>query len=343
MRMSESQAEPSGRGPAVAMPPRHPWLAVLLVAAVLLVPFCIALIGIDRSTWMKLLPAPRFERVVLEGSRANGTVIDANGGWFNGGRPTELVIRSRRTPDGWDRPQDITIRNTRIRGSIRILGMGRNGEDPLLRKSSLRPGHTRRAQDAAPRDIRISAVEIEASHRIPLYLAPGVTGVTIEHCKLTGWSVSTALYLDCESADNHILGNTFSVDAAREVIAIDGSARNRIANNRFELMSRGGIHLYRNCGEAGTIRHQTPHANLITGNDFQTASLRRGCHGIWLGSRGGRRFYCNEDAGHAFGSSADDRDFADHNTLAQNRFQPPHPRAIRDDGHGNRIDPSGGP
>jgi hypothetical protein len=35
----------------------------------------------------------------------------------------------------------------------------------------------------------------------------------------------------------------------------------------------------------------------------------------------------------------DDRDFADDNTLAGNRFVPAHTRAIRDDGRNNRVDP----
>ena len=60
-------------------------------------------------------------------------------------------------------------------------------------------------------------------------------------------------------------------------------------------------------------------------------------YGIWLGSRQGRRSYCEDDAGYPFGSSVDNRDFADHNTVQRNFFQPVTNRGIRDDGVGNRV------
>jgi hypothetical protein len=315
-------------------------LALLLVGcAGLLILAGFAVFNINRSTLMKMLPAPDFEQVVLAGNNASHTVIDCKGGWFNDGKLTELVICSKRTPEGWDRPEDITIRNTRIRGAIRIIGMGRNGESPAVRDSSVKLGHTERAQAASPMGITISNVEIEADYRIPLYVAPGVTGVIFQDSKLTGWSCSTGIYLDCESADNVIRGNVLALRASREVIAVDGSARNHIENNQFKDPSSGGIYLYRNCGEAGTVRHQTPHGNLIAGNVFETTSLRRGCYGIWLGQRNGQRGYCKEDTGYNFGSSADDRDFANDNTLANNRFLPAHSRSLRDDGLNNRMIP----
>ena len=315
-------------------------LTLIIIGCVCMFMFAgFAVFNMNRSTLMKKLPAPKLERVVLAGSKASHKVIDCNGGWFNDGKLTELIIRSKRTSEGWDRPEDITIRNTRIRGAIRIIGMGRNGESPAVRESSVKLGHTERAQAAAPKGITITNVEIEADYRIPLYLGPGVTGVIFENSKLTGWSCSTGIYLDCESASNVIRGNHLAVRASRDLIAVDGSARNRIENNRFEHPSSGGIYLYRNCGEAGTVRHQTPHGNEIAGNVFDTASLRRGYYGIWLGQRNGQRGYCKEDAGYDFGSSADDRDFADDNTLANNRFVPAHSRSIRDDGQNNRMIP----
>jgi len=278
-----------------------------------------------------------LEVVELAGSAAGGTVIDCGGGPFNGGKPTELLIRAVKTPGGWDRPEGIVIRRCRIRGSIRILGMGRNGEAEEVRRSSVKEGHTARAQAAAPAGVLISDVEIEGQGRIPVYLAPGTTGATIEGCRISGRSNSVGIYLDAESAGNVIRGNVFSLEAGREVIAVDGSAGNRIEDNRFERPSRGGIYLYRNCGEGGTVRHQTPHGNTIARNRFETAALGPSARGIWLGSRNGRRIYCGLDAGHPFGSSADDRDFADDNVLEGNVFDPPSDRAIEDDGNGNIV------
>jgi hypothetical protein len=293
---------------------------------------------IAPSLLLKLVaPRPDFEKFVLTGSKASGTVIDLQGGWFNDGKPTELIVCSRQTPDGWDVPQNIVIRNGRLRGSIRIQGLGRNGEAPRVRESSVREGHTDRAQAAAPRGIMLENLQIEADHRVPLYLGPGVTTVTVRKCTFTGWSVSTAVYFDAESAQNVVEDCTFDVWTGREVVAVDGSARNLIAGNRFERTDFGGIYLYRNCGEGGTVRHQTPRENRIENNNLNLSSLRPGSYGIWLGSRQGRRNYCEADAGCRFGSSADNRDFADDNIVSENTVGPTSSRAVRDDGARNKI------
>lgn len=289
------------------------------------------------SLWLKLFPAPHFESKLIAGDKANGTVLDLGDGWLNGGKTTEVRIKSLKTADGWRRPENIVIRNGKIRGSIRIVGLGRNGEDEQVRASSVHEGHTERAQAAAPRHIVLENLHIEADYRIPLYLAPGATRVTVRNCEFTGRTVSTAIYLCAETADNVIENNTFAVKTAREVIALDGSARNRITGNRFAALPYGGIYLYRNCGEGGTVRHQTPRENLIADNIF-AAAPRRGHYAIWLGSRGGRSLYCNQDAGYPFGSSADDQDHADENTVTGNTFAPEETRRVRDEGAKNRVE-----
>ena len=289
------------------------------------------------SFLLKLLPKPKSEKNNLEGSGDNGRVIDLQGGWMNEGKLTELVIRSKEVEKGWAVPERITIRNGRIRGSIRIYGLGVNGEAAKVRESSHREGHTARAQASAPRAILLEDLQIEADHRIPLYLGPGVTGVTVRNCTFTGWSASTTVYLDAESGGNRIEGCTFDVRSGREVMAVDGSATNIITENRFLQTPFGGIYLYRNCGEGGTVRHQAPQGNVIENNFFNVKDLRQGSYGIWLGSRQGRRSYCEDDAGYPFGSSIDNRDFADHNILHGNIFQPTSDRAIRDDGSSNEV------
>ena len=289
------------------------------------------------SFLLKLLPHPKFEKNTLEGSGENGRVIDLQGGWLNEGKLTEMAICSKETEKGWDVPERITIQNGSIRGSIRIYGLGVNGEAAKVRESSHREGHTARAQAAAPRIILLEDLQIEADHRIPLYLSPGVTGVTVRNCTFTGWSASTTVYLDAESGGNRIEGCTFDVRSGREVMAVDGSATNTIVGNRFLQAGYGGIYLYRNCGEGGTVRHQTPQGNVIENNLFELKDLRSGSYGIWLGSRQGRRSYCDDDAGYPFGSSIDNHDFADHNILRENIFQPASDKAVRDDGADNRI------
>lgn len=265
----------------------------------------------------------------------SGSVIDCKGKNFNGGKVTEIRVSSS--------IRDVTIKNCRLKGSIRVLGLGMNGEDERVKESSHRLGHTERAQAAAPSNILLSDLEIEGVQRVPVYLAPGVTKVTIENSKFTGNTVSTVVYLDAESAHNTIRNNIFDVEGnsafrVREVIAVDGSAHNQITGNIFKRAVGGGIYLYRNCGEGGTVRHQSPQYNVIEDNTFDLTGLNWGNYGIWLGSRNGNRNYCSADDGYKFGSSVDNGDFADFNMVRINRFfDSDLDSTIKNDGKNNLI------
>lgn len=169
-----------------------------------------------------------------------------------------------------------------------------------------------------PRNVELERVAIVGTGSIPLYVGPGVTRLSLTNSTLTGSSVATAVYLDAESADNRIENNTIAVTTRREAIAVDGSARNRIVDNRFLLGGRGGVFLYRNCGERGVIRHQTPSDNAITDNVFSGAARLRP-QLVVVGSREGRRAYCGADRGYPWGSSADDGDHATGNVVARNQ------------------------
>ncbi|KAK0341488.1 hypothetical protein LTR94_026157, partial [Friedmanniomyces endolithicus] len=103
-------------------------------------------------------------------------------------------------------------------------------------------------------------------------------------------------------------------------IAVDGSGANVIRANRFALGGRGGVFLYRNCGEDGVIRHQTPSYNQITDNVFSGASWLRP-RTVVVGSRDGGRSYCADDAGYPFGSSRDDGDNAVGNRVQGNQIR----------------------
>ena len=286
---------------------------------------------------LRFLPEPSYETFVIEGSAASNQVIDLQGQWFNGGKLTEVLIRSVPQENGWSRPRNITIRNGKLRGSIRIMGLGRNGEAEAVRASSVREGHTARAQAAAPTLITIENLSIEANYRVPLYVAPGATGITVRNCTFSGRSVSTVIYLCAESSGNTIEDNSFETKVGREVIAVDGSADNRISGNNFKQSPFGGVYLYRNCGEGGTVRHQTPHNNVIENNTFADCP-RWGSYAVWLGSRGGWSPYCWQDSGYPFGSSADNRDFADGNTVRGNVFPGGCRRTVRNEGAENRVE-----
>lgn len=281
---------------------------------------------------LRLGPTDRvLKRILLEGSPASGITIACNGaaiGRMESDRPhafTDFAIEIRSTAadaEGgpWSRPSDISISDCRIVGNIRIWGMGLNGQAPAVRHSSRSLGHTERAQAAAPTRIGILDSTITALGSIPFYLAPGVTQVTLKGSRLTGRSGSTAVYLDAESAQNTIADNDFALATEREAIAVDGSARNRITGNRFDLRRQGGIRLYRNCGEGGTVRHQTPSDNMVTGNTFSGSGAFRP-QAIVVNSRGGWRLYCRDDAGYPFGSSADDADGGTGNVVDPNTIE----------------------
>ena len=245
----------------------------------------------------------KYETIKLE----SPATINCEGGQYNNGKITELQILS----------SNVTIKDCKINGSVRTIGLGRNGEAAGVKASSLELGHTERAQAAAPKNTVLSNLTITGYGRIPVYLGPGTTEFTLHDSTIKGHSKSVALYLDAESSNNTIRGNTFRIaEATREMIAVDGSANNQITGNIIKGAANGGIYLYRNCGEGGTVRHQAPQYNVIADNTIDNV----GGYGVWLGSRNGNRSYCKDDFGFSFGSSMDDGDFADNNTVRDNVY-----------------------
>lgn len=279
-----------------------------------------------RLTCRAALNGGRITRpILIEGAEASGAGIDCGGGSI--GRPGAQVttrqptvaVWSRASGAGFSRPQNVFIRDCTVHGAVRVWGMAAGGSMSDLRDSSRTPGHTAAAQAAAPAGVTLDRVRFLGTGSIPLYVGPGVTGLTLRNSSFAGRSVSVAVYLDAESAGNTIADNVFDITTAREQIAVDGSARNRIVGNRFNLGRRGGIFLYRNCGEDGVIRHQTPSDNVITDNSFSGVNWLRP-QTVFVGAREGNRRYCSDDRGWPFGSSADDGDNATSNTVVRNRI-----------------------
>ena len=273
------------------------------------------------------------KRIVFSGEGASGASLDCQGATLDGGRGTlnsgkpMIFIRSLAPRRGeaktgaWSAPSGISVRNCTIKGAIRLQGLGTNGQAKEVQRSSLNPDHTAHAQASAPSDITLSELKFIADGRVPLYLGPGVTGVRVEASTFTGESNGPALYLDAESAGNTITANTFAVASKREQIAIDGSANNTISGNRFDDVGSGGVFLYRNCGEGGTIRHQKPQHNVISGNTFRYRGMAfLAKPAVWLNSRGGTQRYCFRDPDHPYGSSLSSQDFAQFNTVTGNRL-----------------------
>ncbi|MBB4009559.1 right-handed parallel beta-helix repeat-containing protein [Allorhizobium taibaishanense] len=287
-----------------------------------------------------------MQNLELSGAEASGVSIDCHGGVIGlpgqvpKGAPPTIRIASLRKEDGsWSVPRDIVIRNCKIYGSIHIMGLGANGEAELVRQSSLNRNHTEYAQSAAPSGVVLDNLTIVADGPIPLYVAPGVTHVTLSHSVIQGQTKGSAIYLDAESAYNTISGDRFELGTrSREMIAVDGSAHNVIEANSFLNAVHGGIFLYRNCGEGGTIRHQTPQHNKIAGNSFVYEDAVRPRPAIWLNAREAwRNLYCYQDPPAPFGSGADNRSFADFNTVTGNRITGGDIDLIRDKGDNNVL------
>jgi hypothetical protein len=249
----------------------------------------------------------------------SGQVIDGKGKEFNKGKKTMVIFQSVQKDGKWLYPKNIVFKNWKINGALRILGVGPSSDTTLVKESSRKLGHTQRMREAAPRKIFLQNLQITTDEKIPLVFAPGVHLTTLENSVITGKSRSVAIYLDAESGENTIRNNIFNMEASREVIAVDGSADNTISGNVFQLMKKGAVHVYRNSGERGVVRHQEPRRNQIKDNFFVLAGMQAG-RAVFLGSRNGTNpNYRHDDAQFDFGSGASNRDFARENTVTGNK------------------------
>ncbi|WP_155738145.1 hypothetical protein [Sphingobium yanoikuyae] len=276
-------------------------------------------------------------RIILRGSAASGVEIDCNGGdiGYDGiiapqrgndnktGNPLynpTILISSQKNGKLWSKPSDIHIRRCNVYGNIRTSSI-----DPSnLLAESRKKDFTKFLQKNSPNKITVSQSSIIGFRHIPLYIGAGTTFFKFENSSILGKG-EAGIYLDFESGNNIISGNNFQIVTNREVIAVDGSANNVISNNVFKLYNFDGIHLYRNCGENGIIRHQPPSYNVIADNQFY--SQKNNINFVIVNSRTGTTKtknirdpkICNLDKGYKFGSSISDEDEGRHNIIKNNK------------------------
>ncbi|NTF90930.1 right-handed parallel beta-helix repeat-containing protein [Agrobacterium rhizogenes] len=265
-----------------------------------------------------------LQRLNYNGSKASDTTLDCHGATIDGSARKDLtvaIVSQQRSDTTWDAPSGITLKNCIIKGDLRIQGLTANSKGDWLRLSSLQRGHTERAQAYAPSNVELSNMTFISIGRIPLYIGIGTTGLVIKGSNFSGKLAGTAIYMEAESANNKIIGNKFNISSNRELIAVDGSAYNIIANNIFENPINGGIFLYRNCGENGIIRHQSPQYNKISHNTFIYKSSPNVKPSIWLNSRNGNSPVCFTDPAYPFGSSLSNLDFAKFNIVDNNNIR----------------------
>lgn len=223
-------------------------------------------------------------RLMLMGPSASGITIDCADGTIGfpgigtarlGGieaskNPFDIstiVIASQPVGDGWTVPTDVSIRRCRVLGNIQTSGISTKQMQVRSRSADF----TAFARRNAPSRITISDSVLVAFRAIPLYVGVGTTRLTLRNSRVEG-DGDAAVYFDLETGYNRLVGNQFAMQTRREMIAVDASAHNEIIGNRFALNKYDGVHLYRNCGEAGIVRHQTPSHNRITGNRFTVPS-----------------------------------------------------------------------
>ncbi|MDY6948836.1 MAG: right-handed parallel beta-helix repeat-containing protein [Pseudomonadota bacterium] len=284
---------------------------------------------------------------------------------------------------GTDRPENITVRNCRITGDVRLeipdtcpnaryecqgialcpqsvpVGSscesgrsecGRCGRCERVRSScaDTRPDFEEWIRARAPRRVTFDHVTIDGTGENRIYVGWGATETKLINSMIEGKASGVPIYLAPHSSGTLIKNNrieTLTEDNDREMISIDGSDHNRIIGNWFGgKLNHGGIFLFRNCGEKGSIRHTTPSHNQIINNAFRYVHYDGPNPAVFLGSRNGNPpgfeidipfigtvgSYCDDDAGYPYGSSADDRDFATHNVVMQNDIiQRPLAGAIR--------------
>lgn len=289
--------------------------------------------------------------IIFEGESSSKAVLDCRGAMIDGSIANfsfvQIYVRSKKLSSGdWSVPSNITIRNCKVKGRIQISGMSSNGEGELLKISSrLDDKHTERTKASAPHHITIENVQVESWGRVSLYFSPGVTNSVVRNSTFKGNLDSTAIYLDTESGKNLIQNNDFlGYSNTREVIAIDGSSDNVVIGNYFSGLNNGGVFIYRNCGEGGTVRHQLPNRNKIINNIFYYNKLsddpsffketwkdiwnffaevnkaKGPPPAIWVASRNGNRPYCDLDKGFPWGSSVDNNDNVKNTVILDNQI-----------------------
>jgi parallel beta-helix repeat protein len=227
--------------------------------------------------------------------------------------------------------KNIVIRNGTVRGEIRLRPSN-------VENSHTRPGHTERVRQAAPSGVTIRNITFDtngSTHQA--YFGPGATDSRILNCNFTGKSLGPSIYLSPEGGNHTIRNCVFASDTGerREVLSVDGSENNLIADNDFKKCTWGGIYVYRNCGENGNVRHQKPQNNSISNNRFNLSGMQilrisnRSGHqgsfffvpyGIILGSRQGDSSYCELDNMYDIGSGKSDLDYARNNIVENNKF-----------------------
>ena len=253
--------------------------------------------------------------IVIENSRTTldcqGAILDGNKKYSNG-----LLITGR-----GKKITDVQVKNCvfkNFKGTGVLVTSG-------IRKNNLSVDRAVN-YSLSPSNIKIIAIQVINSGKGGVYFDDYVTDSMLKDSKIEG-SAGAGVYLEQASAKITLDGNVFTNNGfragrpVREGLAIDSSAHNVIANNRFERNGKGGIFLYKNCGEKSrsvisVTRWQHSNDNKISGNVFYDEPI-----GVWLASRQSKdlsRWDCGDPSVDPSGKYY--ADFADANKVIRNKF-----------------------
>lgn len=287
--------------------------------------------------------------IVFRGAASSNVTVNCNGGMIAvpaAYRDTvdAIDVESTQSGDQFSIPENITVKNCEVFGSIRIsstyyIGNAISGNDAG-------PSTVMTKRNTSPRyitydNLTVTNANTNKKRKDTVYFEQGVTYSTLKNSKVIHDGSGVPIYLAPDAAYNVIYNNEFHNERqSRELFAIDGAEHNRIERNWFSGLSKGGIYLYRNCGENGNIRYGVPRKNTISDNIFYYKSYSGSNPAIYLGSRFTQKStnesYCDLDSGKNWtitdvpaslnwdqdweSSSSDDRDFARDNTVTGNRI-----------------------
>ena len=225
--------------------------------------------------------------------------------------------------DGSAPLNNVSVKNCRFRNfdtsGIRIYFQG---NDTLKLKYSMEDRYR-----LAPQQVKVSNVLIEDTAKSGLYVDDYVQDVLIDGLTVRR-AGGTGVYLEHHSRRTTIQNSTFEQNgfrdgglAVREAIAIDSSMHNIIRNNTFRANAKGGVFLYKNCGERfstgkAVLRTYEASFNLIENNTFVDMPT-----GVWLASRQSKKldkWDCGDTPLEQTGTYF--QDYARNNTVQGNRF-----------------------
>ncbi len=155
----------------------------------------------------------------------------------------------------FERPENILIEDCKIRGSIQVGGL---------------------SEKTAPGKILFDRLVIDSPGTdIPFHLMEGVSHVNLVNSVIKGPVCGLNIRLAPGSGHNVIKNNDIKAyNQKRELVHIDGSSNNVIADNYFSALKAGGISVSGNCKTDNPGEYKKSQNNLIVNNvfDYETTT-----------------------------------------------------------------------